>query len=174
MVTDQNDPNAGLFGEEEQETSDEEKAIKQLYEKNPTRVKALSDLWYQEIIDTIDKTDLPEDAKRQMIFKMTANSILDMMDDATPTEMALDVSFYFDMYMGVALVNKNFEVDLFKEQQKALLSIDSTKFKTDEDYHAELRDFEEAWWSIAQPRLNERNPNDAIREMLNKYGLSDQ
>lgn len=168
------DPNADLFGRNDPEESEEEQAYKQLYGKNPNRVSALNDLWYQEMIKTVDDTDLPEEAKRQMIFKMTANGILDMVADCAPVEMALDLSFYFDMYMGVSLTNKMYNVDLFKEQQKALLSIDRSQFPDEESYEREIVDFEEQWWDIPQPRLEKRNPNEAIREKLSKYGLTDQ
>lgn len=176
-MTDQmniNDPNASLFGGDEPEESEEEKAYKQLYGKNPDRVNALKDLWYSEMMSTVKDCDLPEDAKYEMIFKMTVNSVLDMIDDAAPIDAALDLSFCFDMYMGVAITNKRFNVDLFKEQQKALLEIDRSKFKDDEEYERALTDFEDAWWSIPQPRLEKRNPNEAIRESLAKYGLTDQ
>jgi len=171
---DKDDPNANLFGYDEEENI-EENAYKQMYEKNPLRVNALANLWYDEMVSLIKaEGDIPEDAKMQLLFNMTANSILDMMADAVPSEMGVDMTFYFDMFMGVALTNKRFGVDLFKEQQKALVEILPSKFPSDEEYKKALTEFEEAWWSIPQPKLEKRNPNDAIRESLDKYGLTEQ
>ena len=57
------------------------------------------------------------------------------------------------------------------EQQKALRTIDRDKFENDEDYVRALSEAEDAWWDIAQPALDKRNPRDAIKETLKKYGL---
>ena len=166
------DPNADLFGRNDEE-SFEEMAYKQIYEKNPKRVAALSDIWYQEMIDEIDKMDIPEEGKRKMIFSMTANSILDMLGDSSDVEMMMELTFAFDMYMGVSMTNKRFKVDLFKEHQKALAGIDKDKFPSEQDYEDAITEFEEKWWDIPQPLLDKRTPNDAIMESLNKYGLTE-
>lgn len=167
------DPNADLFGLNEEDRSQEEMTQKQLYEKNPNRVTALGELWYNELIQEIESIDAPEEAKRQMIFSMTANSILDMMSDANPVELGLDITFYFDIFLGVSLTNKRFKVDLFKEHQKALLSVKREDFPDEESYENGVMEFEENWWDIPQPLLDKRTPNDAIRETLSKYGLTE-
>lgn len=109
-----------------------------------------------------------------MLFKMTANSILDMMMDAIPSQDGLDMSYSFDMLLGVALTNRRYGVDLFKEHEKALINVKPSEFGSDDAYRLAIQEFEEKWWDIPQPALDERTPNDAIREMLDKYGLSDQ
>ena len=167
------DPNADLFGLNEEQLSDDEMAEKQLYGKNPGRVSALCDLAYDSLIKTIDEMDLPEEAKRKMMFTMTANSILDLVFDASPIDLGLETSFCFDMYVGASLTNKKFKVDLFKELEQALMEIKREDFPDDEAYETELEEFEERWWDIPQPLLNKRNPNDAIIEMLSKYGLTE-
>ena len=166
------DPNADLFGRDEEE-SFEEIACKQIFDKNPKRVAALSDMWYQDMIDEIDKMDIPEEGKRKLIFSITANSVLDMMGECTDAELAMELTFSFDMYMGVSITNERFKVDLFKEHQKALASVDRTKFPSEEDYERAVVEFEERWWDIPQPLLDKRTPNDAIMESLNKYGLTE-
>lgn len=174
MNMDYNDPNASLFGYDEEEKSEEDKAYEQMYEKNPVRVDALGDLMYEEITNIIEKQEgLDEDTKRQMLFKMTANSVLDMMMDAIPSEIAMEMSYSFDMLLGVALTNRKYNVDLFKEHEKALATVQPSKFNSENDYQSALKDFEERWWDIPQPILEKRTPNDAIRELLDRYGLSD-
>jgi hypothetical protein len=167
------DPNADLFGLNDEEFSDEELIDKQLYEKNPRRVSALGDLWYDTMIEEIEKMNIPEDAKRKMIFSMTANGVLDMIGDSSPVDVGLEVTYCFDMYLGVSMTNKKYKVDLFKEHQKALLSVKRDDFQDDDSYFNALEEFEDQWWEIPQPLLNMRNPNDAIREILSKYGLSE-
>ncbi|MCL2510312.1 MAG: hypothetical protein FWF07_04455 [Methanomassiliicoccaceae archaeon] len=167
------DPNADLFGLNEEEISEEEMADKQLYEKNPKRVAALADLSYEGLIKTIDEVDVPEDAKRKMIFSMTANSVLDLLFDACPLDLGLEASFSFDMYVGALLTNKKFKVDLFKELEQALMGIKRDDFPDNEAYGMALEEFEEQWWDIPQPLLDKRNPNDAILETLSKYGLTE-
>lgn len=164
------DPNSGLFGEEE-EKSEEEILYGQLFGKNPRRVSAMKELWFEELMESVDSEELPEEAKRELIFKMTANAVLDMVMECTTPDTTEELSYVFDSYIGVALTNKKFGVDLFKEQQKALLSVDPKKFADNEEYEKAIRDFEEEWWSIPQPKLGKRNPNDAIVENMKRYGL---
>lgn len=167
------DPNADLFGLNDEEPSDEELADQQMYEKNPGRVAALADLAYDSMIKAIDEMDLPEDAKRKMIFSLAANSVLDLIFDASPIDLGLEASFCFDMYVGASLTNKKFKVDLFGELEKALMDIKRNSFPDDDAYDMALEEFEEKWWDIPQPMLDKRTPNDAIIEMLSKYGLTE-
>jgi hypothetical protein len=167
------DPNADLFGRNENELSEEEMEEKQLYGKNPGRVAALADLCYDAMVTEIDSMDLPEEAKRKMVFSMTANSVLDLICDSCPTDIAMEASFSLDMYVGASLTNKKYKVDLFKELQHAIMEIKRDNFPDDEAYEREVEAFEEQWWDIPQPLLDKRNPNDAILEMLSKYGLTE-
>jgi hypothetical protein len=169
---DLDDPNAGLFGESEDSISDEEFFEKQLYEKNPRRAAAFGDLCYEIMIEEIDGMDVPEEAKRKMIFTLTANSILDMLCDSDQ-ELGLEATFSFDIFLGVSLTNKKFKVDLFKEHRQALMGIKREEFPDDETYERALEEFEEQWWDIPQPLLDKRTPNDAIRETLSGYGLTE-
>lgn len=170
------DPNAMLFGgEEENSKTEDEKAAEYVFGKNPNRVSALSDLWFGELEKKIESMDLPDEkAKLKMAFKLTAGAVLDMFADSQQPEAAPDIMSDFDIFMGVALTNKKYGVSLFGEQQKALMTVDRSKYKDDEEYVRALGDFEEAWWDIPQPLLNGRNPNDAIKEILIKYGLNEE
>jgi hypothetical protein len=165
------DPNAGLFGEEE-EMSDEEFIQKELYDKNPNRVAAFGDLCFEALMKEIDSMDVPEDAKRKLIFSMTANSILDLICDSDQ-ELGIEMTESFDVLLGVQLTNKKFKVDLFRELTKSLLDIKASEFSSDEEYEKALLQFEEQWWNIPQPMLNKRTPTDAISETLSKYGLTE-
>ncbi|MCL1810690.1 MAG: hypothetical protein FWG41_00490 [Methanomassiliicoccaceae archaeon] len=167
------DPNADLFGMNDEEISDEEMLQKQLYDKNPNRVAALGDLWYDTMLAEIEKMDIPEEAKRKMIFSMTANGVLDMISDSAPEDVGLEISYCFDMYLGASLTNKKYKVDLFKEHLHALLEINRDDFPDDEAYGMAIEEFEEQWWDIPQPLLDKRTPNDAIIETLSKYGLTE-
>ena len=167
------DPNADLFGMNNEEISEEEIMERQLYEKNPHRVSALGDLWYDVMIREVDSMDIPEEAKRKMIFSMTANGVLDMISDSATDDLGWDVSFCFDMFLGVMLTNKRYKVNLFEEHKKALLGVRRDEFQDEETYELALEEFEEQWWDIPQPLLDKRTPNDAIKETLAKYGLSE-
>lgn len=168
------DPNANLFGAGEDEKSEEEFLFDQMYGKNHARAEALKDLIFDDMTAEIDSQDMPEEAKREMLFKMTVNSVLDMMMDAVSVEESLDMTFSFDMFMGVAITNKRYGVNLFKEHEKALATVKPSDYGSDEEYRKALEEFEEGWWYIPQPRLDKRHPNDAILESLNLYGLTDQ
>ena len=166
------DPNAALFAADEEE-SEEEMIYNQTYGKNPKRADLLMDLIYKDMIDALDRQNLPEEAKRQMIFKMTASSLLDMIMDSSELEDGLEVSYSLDMFMGVAHTNVRYNVDLFKEHEKAMLTVKPSDFDSEEAYENALQEFEEKWWYVPQPLLEKRHPNDAIMESLKKYGLTD-
>ncbi|MGI6472179.1 MAG: hypothetical protein ACOX1N_03835 [Candidatus Methanomethylophilaceae archaeon] len=164
------DPNASLFGDDE-ELSEEERLFKQLFGKNPRRVSALSDLIFEEMENVVKNENIPEEGRMRFIFKMAINSVLDIIMECSPNEIAEEMTYALDSYLGVALTNQKYGVDLFKEQRKAILSVDPKKFENNEQYELALEAFEEEWWSIPQPLLNKRNPNDAIAESMKKYGL---
>ncbi|MBE6527167.1 MAG: hypothetical protein E7Z63_05300 [Thermoplasmata archaeon] len=164
------DPNAGLFGDED---ASENEVIEYVFGKNPNRVSAITDLWYEEMMKTLKDMELPdEEAKLRAVFKLTASGLLDMIADSQDPEAAPDVMSDFDMFLAVALTNKKYNINLFAEQQKALETVDRSKFANDEEYAEAVSRAEDIWWEIAQPLLDQRNPNDAIRETLNKYGLT--
>lgn len=164
------DPNAGLFGDED---ASENEVIEYVFGKNPNRVSAITDLWYEEMMKTLKDMELPdEEAKLRAVFKLTASGLLDMLADSQNPESAPDVMSDFDMFLAVALTNKKYNINLFAEQQKALETVDRSKFANDEEYAEAVSRAEDIWWEIAQPLLDQRNPNDAIRETLNKYGLT--
>lgn len=169
------DPNADLFGSSEEEESQgaQQKALlDHVFGKNPKRVIALEKLWYDDMTEKIKNMELPsEEAKLQMVFNLTAGGLLDMFADSQDSSTAPDMMTDFDIFMGVALTNKRFGVDLFKEHDKALLNISPSKFKDDEEYQRTVADFEDAWWDLAQPPLGGRTPNDAIKETLRLYEL---
>ena len=173
-MTDEYDPNAALFGGDEQEQSEEEAHIKQLFGKNPNRTSAISDLFSKEMMETIDEdTELPEEAKRQLVFKMTANSVLDMVMECLAPDTAEEVSACLDGYIGMSLTNKKHQVDLMGELRKAIMDVKQYEGEGDEDFERRLSDLEDAWWGIPQPKLNGRTPDDAIREEMRRYGLDE-
>ena len=74
--------------------------------------------------------------------------------------------------MGMNLVNQRFKVDLIQAVMEELQKIEQNPGESDEQFEERLSVMEEGWWSIPQPILNGRNPNDAIREEMAKYGLN--
>ncbi len=170
-MADEIDPNAGLFGETEP-VDPEKEHVERTFGKNPNRTSAISDLFSKEMMETImSETELPDEAKHMLIFKMTANSVLDMVMESLDADAREELCACLDGYIGMCLVNKKFEVDLFGELSKALMKVERNEGESDEDYDRRLNDMEEYWWTIAQPKLNGRNPNDAISEETRRYGL---
>ena len=174
MANDNIDPNAALFGDDEPEMSPEEAHDEMVYGKNPRRVEALTDLFGRDLIKSVvENPELPEEAKREMIFKLTAQSVLDMIMDSLAPDTAEEVAQCVDGFTGVAIVNKKFGVDLYKELNEALGEVKREDGESDEEYDRKLDDASNQWWSIPQPLLNKRTPSDAIREQMAKYGLED-
>lgn len=164
------DPNTGLVENVFDETIDVEE---QLFKKNPRRVRALRDLWYDELQNTLDKNGGSEEMKREMIFMMIANNILDIVMGCIPDETALEVSYALDNTIALSHVNKKYDCDLIKEEKKAISLVKREDYNTDDDFSRALEAIEEHWWSIGQPQLGMRSANDAIIEMLRKYELNE-
>ncbi len=158
----------------EVEDSPEVMAEKQLFRKNPARAQALRDLMYDSLKEHIDAQGIPEDRRDEMMFIMIANSVLDLVFDASTTNIAMESSYCFDEMLGMALANKKFEVDIIAEAKKAVETVNRDDFPSDEAYLEGLQEFEERWWDMGQPALGMRSPNDAIYEMLGKYKLNEE
>ena len=69
-------------------------------------------------------------------------------------------------------MNKRFQVDLLGEMRNAVMTVKQEDGESDEDFELRLAQMEDAWWSIPQPLLDKRNPDDAIREEMMRYGLN--
>ncbi len=165
------DPNAALFGGDEQEDPEKEH-LEMTFGRNPNRTSAMADLFLKDMIATVENDpDIPAEARPAMIFKMTANSVLDIVMESLDPDTREEVAASIDGYLGVCLVNTNFEVDLFGEMTKALTEVKQEDGESDEDFQRRLADMEDAWWGIPQPRLNGRNPSDAVTEQVRRYGL---
>lgn len=170
-MTGELDPNAALFGSDEDEDT-EEAHIGRTFGRNPNRTSAMADLFLREMIETVESDpDIPPEARPAMIFKMTANSVLDLVMESLDPDTREDVAASLDGYLGVCLVNTGFEVDLFGELTKALSTVERGPDESDEDFGRRMADLEDAWWGIPQPRLNGRNPSDAVTEQIRRYGL---
>jgi hypothetical protein len=166
------DPDTGLIEQvfEEDEKVDLEK---QLWDKNPRRSQALLDLWYDELHNAVEKETDSEDGKKHLAFLMTANSVIDMIMECIPEDMALELSYALDHTIALALVNKKYDCDLLEEEKKAVAIVKREDYQTDDDYARAVEAIDDHWWSISQPQLDMRNANDAILEMLAKYKLNE-
>lgn len=157
----------------EVEESPEVIAEKQLFAKNPARSQALRDLMFDSLKEHIDAQNIPDDRREEMMFIMIANSVMDLVFDSPPTDLAMESSYCFDEMLGMALANKKYEVDIIAEAKKAIETVKYEDFASDEEYVDAVAKFEERWWDMGQPALGMRSPNDAIYEMLGKYNLNE-
>ena len=165
------DPDSGLI---EQVFEDEGVNMeKQLWEKNPRRSQALLDLWYDELQHAVQQETDSEDGKKHLAFLMTANSVIDMIMECIPEDMALELSYALDHTIALALVNKKYNCDLLEEEKKAVSIVKREDYDTDDDFARAVEAIDDHWWSISQPQLDMRNANDAILEMLAKYKLNE-
>ena len=171
-MTDEFAPNAALFGGEPEKDPAEEH-MEKTFGRNPNRTSAISDLISKEMIESIDKDpELPKEAREALIFKMTANSVLDMVMEAVDADLRDEICECLDYYIGMALVDMRFEVDLMGELFEALRTVERNEGESEEDFDRRLSDMEDYWWTIAQPKLDGRNPDDAVTEARRRYGLN--
>jgi len=149
-------------------------AGKQLWEKNPRRTMAMRDLWFDGLTQSIEEDDsITPEGKKEMAFMMATNSVLDVIMEAVPEDLAMELSFCLDSTLGLAIVNKNHNVDLMEEYYKAVGLLKREDYNSDDEFERALDALEEHWWSIGQPALKMRSANDSIIEALAKYGLNE-
>lgn len=157
----------------EQEQQNSISADEQLWGRNPKRTQLLRDLWYDSMIEQLDEEkDIPDEAKRELMFMMTANSVLDLILESLPEDASVELSHCIDDLMAMAAVNQRYDVDLLQTSMDVLKKIKREDFTTDKEFEAAVLEQEEKWWTVGKQQLGGRSPNDAVAEMLSKYGLS--
>ena len=145
----------------------------QLWGKNPKRTQLLRDLWFDSMIEELSEDkSMDDDAKRQLLFMMTANAVLDMVMESIPDDLAVELSYCLDHMLGLAAVNKRYNVDLLEANYDVVTKIKRENYATDEEFEAAILEKEEKWWSVGKQLLGGRSPNDAIAEALSRYGLN--
>jgi len=166
-MNDNGDTINDLFGKE-----DSIELEQQIWGKNPRRSQALKSLWFDLMSQSINEDDQPEDAKRELLFLMTANNVMDMIMESVPDDLALEITYCFDSMIGMSMVNKRFEVDLVDANFEVLKKLKREDYGTDEEFEAAIRDVDHRWWTVGKQLLGGRSPNDAISEELGKFGLN--
>jgi len=154
---------------EEQEIPIEE----QLWGKNPKRTHLLRDLWFDAIVEQIDEEkDMPEKARRELLFMMAVHSTLDMVLESLPDDLSLELTYCLDHMMGLSAVNKRYDVDLLETNFEVVSKVKREDYGSDEEFENAVLEKEEKWWSASKQQLGGRSPNDAIAEALSRYGLN--
>jgi len=165
------DPNAQLFSGPD-DAEDGDLLQKELYEKNPARVKAMEELYYSKMCSDLDAMGLEGEDRCRMIFTLATSSVLDIISDSSDPMDSLNMYNALEGYICLALVNKKYKVDLLAEMQKALEGVDLSKYDEDEAVDA-IAKLEDEWWEMPQPLLGHRTPSDALREIAKHIGLQD-
>lgn len=167
------DENRGTINEMFENTDDDSIPLEhQLWGKNPKRVEAMRDLWLAEMNEFIEKNEIPEEARAEMIFSMAANNVLDMVMESLPEDLALELSYCFDHLMGVFIANQRYGVDILEAAFESLKKVNRDDYDTDEAFEAAVEEREERWWTVGKQVLSGRSPNDVIAEALSRYGLN--
>jgi hypothetical protein len=115
---------------------------------------------------------MPEDAKRELLVMMTANSVLDMVMESLPEELSLELSYCIDHMMALSAVNQKYDVDLLQANLEVIKKVKRDDYETDEEFENAVLEKEDKWWTIGKQQLGGRSPNDAIAEALSRYGLN--
>jgi len=148
-------------------------AEEQIWGKNPKRTQLLRDLWFKSVMEQLDEEkDMPDEAKKELLFMMAVHSTLDMVFESLPDEESLDLSYCIDHMMALAAVNQRYGVDLLETNYEVVSKIDGNSYATQEEFEAAVAEKEEKWWTIGKQQLGGRSPSDAIAEVLSKYGLN--
>ena len=144
-MSDDFDPNAGLFGDPEPEKSPEEMLNEYAFGKNPNRAVAMETLFGKRLIeDTMDDDKLPVEGKMSFVFKATAHGVLDMIMQCLPPEYREEVATSLDSFLGMNLVNQRFKVDLIEAVMGELEKIEQKPGESDDEFEERLSTLEEA------------------------------
>ena len=144
----------------------------QLWGKNPKRVEAFRDLWFAEMEEFMDENKVPEEGRKEMVFNMTVNSLLDMIMESIHVETALELSYSLDHTIGMFIANKRYGVDIMDAAYQSLTKVKREDYGTDEEFEKAVEEREEKWWTVGKQILSGRSPNDVIIEALSRYGLN--
>jgi len=146
-------------------------AAQELFGKNAERSYALRDLWFEPLAASVDHQVAPESNKREMLFLTLSNSILDMMMDILPEEVAIVLAENIDDYLAVTLINKKYDVDLLKAFQEEFIAKKGAEFDTEEKLAEALAAFEDEFWNGPRNDLKGKSPNQVVEAALKHYDL---
>jgi hypothetical protein len=146
-------------------------AAQELFGKNAERSYALRDLWFEPLVESVDHQVAPESNKREMLFLTLSNSILDMMMDILPEEVAVVLAENIDDYLAVTLINKKYDVDLLKTFQEEFITKKGAEFDTEEKLAEALAAFEDEFWNGPREDLKGKSPNQVVEAALKHYDL---
>jgi hypothetical protein len=146
-------------------------AAQEMFGKNAERSYALRDLWFESLAAAVDKQVAPEMNKREMLFLTLSNSILDMMMDILPEEVAVILAENIDDYLAVTLINKKHGVDLLKAFQEEFMAKKGKEFDTEEELAEALSAFEDEFWNSPRKDLKGKSPNQVVEAALKHYDL---
>ncbi len=146
-------------------------AAQELFGKNAERSYALRDLWFETLVEAVDHQVAPEMNKREMLFLTLSNSILDMMMDILPEEVAVVLAENVDDYLAVTLINKKYGVDILKSFQEEFMAKKGKKFDDEEKLAEALAEFEEEFWNSPRKDLKDKSPNQVVEAALKHYDL---
>lgn len=148
-------------------------ADEQIWGKNQKRTQLLRDLWFDSVIEQLDEEkDMPEDAKKELLFMMAVHSTLDLVFESLPDEEALELTYCVDHMMALGAVNQRYGVDLLEANYDVVSKMDRKDYASDEEFENAVAEKEEKWWTNGKQQLGGRSPNDAIAEALSRYGLN--
>jgi hypothetical protein len=146
-------------------------AAQELFGKNAERSYALRDLWMESLAAAVDHQVAPEANKREMLFLTLSNSILDMMMDILPEDVAVILAENIDDYLAVTLINKKYGVDLLKAFQEEFMDKKGKEFDTEEKLADALAEFEDEFWNSPRKDLKNKSPNEVVEAALKHYDL---
>jgi hypothetical protein len=146
-------------------------AAQELFGKNAERSYALRDLWFESLAAAVDNQVAPETNKLEMLFLTLSNSMMDMMMDILPEEVAVVLAENIDDYLAVTLINKKYGVDLLKSFQEEFIEKKGKEFDTEEKLAEALAEFENEFWNSPHKDLKGKSPNQVVEAALKNYDL---
>lgn len=149
----------------------DKKAEEILFGKNNNRAAALRELWFKDIQEMIEGMEAPEDKRHEIIFLAASNSVLDMVLDIIPPDLALTLARNIDEFLKVTLVNREFGTDLMRQFQEDFAEEKGTDFASQEELDEVAGVFEEKWWNTPLAELGGKSPNRVMKEIGERYGI---
>jgi len=146
-------------------------AAQELFGRNSERSYALRDLWLESLSAAVDQQVAPEANKLEMLFLTLSNSMLDMMMDILPEEVAVILAENIDDYLAVTLINKKYGIDLLKSFQEEFMAKKGKEFDSEEKLAEALSEFEEEFWNSPHKDLKGKSPNQVVEAALKHYDL---
>ncbi|TFG56141.1 MAG: hypothetical protein E4H30_05245 [Methanomassiliicoccus sp.] len=135
-----------------------------LFDKNPVRTLMFKDLMFQDIMEGLRSEQISKEEMDEVLFLTVTNAVLERVGMNLPEEILSIFQENLDDYLAIAVVNKEYDIDLLALFRDQFLESEGDSFDDERALMEVLTAFEDIWWSSKKDFLRGRSPNELMDE----------